>query len=832
LKKQQKEKERQNQLEHERERELQQHQKEMLKLLKKKQKERQEQVEREQELQQQQKERLKVLKQQQEERQEQVEREQELKQKERQEKLEHEREQELQQQKERRELLKQQQKERQEQLERDRELQQQKERLKILKQRQKEKERQEQLKRERESQLQKEKERLKLLKQQREKEMQEQLKQQRESELQKEERMKLLKQRREKERQGQLERELQHQKEQLKLLKNQQKERQEQLEREREREFQQQQKEQLELLKEQRKERQEQLEREGERKLQQQRIEKDKQEQLERERERELQQQQVVAIPKTPSPSHNGSMHSSPVAADTEALKHVISAPKVVPVSAKKSKDAAGANPKQTYPQTTNTESSYLLTCVSPSADLETPSHSNRVETSGHDESPDSTGKMPKISHFLKPKRIDLENEQQKQPRDPTKKRKAKPKATSAPAAAPTTTASDSPVGMSQLNSVGSILFKSTKPSIKKRKKSTLVNAPTKTKKSAVPGKAPSENSFSTQQNLLNVSSSKNTTGSDRKRDRSAEEDSPVAAVTPKLARTNGDVSKALLMATPGVQQGSKPDTQVKDAVSAIPKTIASISKTKPVVSVTPKVSPSATGKSTTIAKVVSKPKTPVIAHQQQQQQSPKRKAIDAPIKPKAVAKSASKSKISVVVQQHLLNERINEQYKQLRIFLQNFTDQSMKLIHSRNLRGPVPSALDNRKHLDAQSKLLEEHRAVHNCLQKGLLQSAEKVLRLLKESRITPEEARAELKHCIVKFGKILYDILPRQEMERVALATNHPRSTRRLTKNREQPSCESVKEHPNYPCKAAFEKVEDICAAIARPVGRPRSGPAPLRG
>mmetsp|Transcript_26848 Transcript_26848/g.62767 ORF Transcript_26848/g.62767 Transcript_26848/m.62767 type:complete len:158 (+) Transcript_26848:154-627(+) len=157
-----------------------------------------------------------------------------------------------------------------------------------------------------------------------------------------------------------------------------------------------------------------------------------------------------------------------------------------------------------------------------------------------------------------------------------------------------------------------------------------------------------------------------------------------------------------------------------------------------------------------------------------------------------------------------------------------------MKLIHSRNLRGPVPSALDNRNHLDAYSKLLEEHRAAHNHLQRGLLKSAETTLWLLKESRISSDEARIELKQSIKKFGKFLYDTLHRQEMERLALVSKHPNTANKFKKNRKQtpsPSCTTAKQS-NYPCKAAFEKVEDICAAITRPVGRPRSGVAPLRG
>jgi len=199
-----------------------------------------------------------------------------------------------------------------------------------------------------------------------------------------------------------------------------------------------------------------------------------------------------------------------------------------------------------------------------------------------------------------------------------------------------------------------------------------------------------------------------------------------------------------------------------------------------------------------------------------------------------------------------ILQEKITEQYKQLRTFLQDVTNRSMDLIHSRNLRGPVPSALDNDKsrssaadqnHLSTYSCLLTEHRAAHDYLQRRLLRSAETTLRLLLESSITTEEARTELKQTITKFEGILYDTLHRQELERLSVVSQHPGTTANLVnsgrgghknhrKLQQQPSSleggtekQTAATKP-YPCQAAFEKVEDICAAITRPVGRPKRG------
>jgi hypothetical protein len=208
---------------------------------------------------------------------------------------------------------------------------------------------------------------------------------------------------------------------------------------------------------------------------------------------------------------------------------------------------------------------------------------------------------------------------------------------------------------------------------------------------------------------------------------------------------------------------------------------------------------------------------------------------------PKSKGKTTTSNSPS---REELLREKISEQYNQLRAFLKGITERSMALIHSRNSKGPVPSALApsgakrNKAHIGAYSKLLAEHRATHDYLQKRLLLSAETTLRLLMESRITAEGARSELKQSMKKFEEILCDTLYRQEQERLAVVSQNYMAPSNFARGRrlsgsvinDRPP-EATKGHSDYPCKEAFDKLEDICAAISRPVGRPRSALANLR-
>ena len=120
-------------------------------------------------------------------------------------------------------------------------------------------------------------------------------------------------------------------------------------------------------------------------------------------------------------------------------------------------------------------------------------------------------------------------------------------------------------------------------------------------------------------------------------------------------------------------------------------------------------------------------------------------------------------------------------------------------------------------------SKLVAEHKAAHESLQKRLLRSAETTLCLLLDGDLAADEARADLKASVKRFEEILYDTLHRQSMEKEAFLAQYPRVTDVST------SAEDA-----YPCKAAFDKVEEVYSAIARPVGRPKTvpvSPAPSR-
>ena len=462
----------------------------------------------------------------------------------------------------------------------------------------------------------------------------------------------------------------------------------------------------------------------------------EKKKKLRKERERlemlKKNRQQTENLPKTPKAIHTN-LQSSPVAADTKALRDAVSGPTTVPQSVVRTSKKASSIPntsKQSLPPST-------LTRVSPNGTMETPMHQKNA-LNEEDDSPDSTQGLPKISQFLQPKRINMEK---------SKKRKA--------GESESTNAADA--SMFQLNSIGSIPFKSPKPQAKKQRK---VGAPSKAKKS-VP--------FST----------------------------PNAAMEEEDARTSEDMSTAVLLTE---LASPKPATKTKAS-----ERTAAAAKSKGII--TPKVAT----------------------------KNPKSRA--QPAKGRAQAAAVVPSGPS---REEILHEKISEQYHQLRTFLKSITDRSMALIHSRNMRGPVPSALasaaarKDASHVSAYSKLLAEHRAAHDYLQTRLLRSAEATLRLLLESRITAEEARTELKQSIKKFEEILCDTLHRQEMERLSVVAqyhgNFVRRRKNSTDESEQPS-ETAGKATAYPCKEAFDKVEDICVAITRPVGRPRSALAALR-
>jgi hypothetical protein len=170
----------------------------------------------------------------------------------------------------------------------------------------------------------------------------------------------------------------------------------------------------------------------------------------------------------------------------------------------------------------------------------------------------------------------------------------------------------------------------------------------------------------------------------------------------------------------------------------------------------------------------------------------------------------------------------MSDQYKQLQSYIQNLTRKSVELMHSRNSIGPLPltgtTIHPSQVHLQKYSKLKEEHQAAHVILQKRLLRSAETTLRLLLDRDITAEEARTELKANSKRYHEILYDTIHRQQLERETFLAKHPRAKAEADKD------DNDQEEGAYPCQSAFAKVEEICNAISRPAGRPRSSLSPM--
>lgn len=551
-------------------------------------------------------------------------------------------------------------------------------------------------------------------------------------------------------------------------------------------------KKKFKLLKQQRKR----MERE---RLELERLEKERSKQ-EREQARQTQPLKRDETPKTPSPIHTN-LQSSPVAADSTALRDAVSAPAAIPVSIlrankkkslnSQSEDNEGSNKNSTQ---SFASSSATLTRVSPNGTMETPRNQKNMQ-SEEDDSPESTQGLPKISKFLQPKRINLPVKRKAE--ETMKSEIEKSKGFETPATAEKTSNSQNP--LFQLNSIGSIPFKSPQPHAKKQRK---VGAPSKPKKvTSVPS--------------IPFSSPK--VSRDIKRDRE---------FTENVARTSEDVSTALLLT-----ELASPTPMVTAKAKTADDSL--MEKAKTVVAITPK----AVVKGTYKTGDSNRPKLILPA-------GAVKKSSSSTSKSKGKSTSLSNASIGPQhpTREEILQEKISEQYQQLREFLKKITARSMELIHSRNLRGPVPSALasgvaqSDATHLSAYSKLLTEHKAAHDYLQRRLLRSAETTLLLLLESRITAEEARTELKNSIKKFEEILYDTLRRQEMERLALIAQHHGNPKYFARNRKsskgsEKCAESKEENADYPCKEAFDKVEDICAAITRPVGRPRSAIAALR-
>ena len=128
----------------------------------------------------------------------------------------------------------------------------------------------------------------------------------------------------------------------------------------------------------------------------------EKKKKLRKERERlELERKMAKKAKREPTVS-------SPMAADTKALRDAVSGPATVPpsgVRTSKKSTIPNTSAKQSLPPST-------LTRVSPNGTMETPMQKNAVQE--EDESPDGTQNLPKISQFLQPKRINMPEKSKK----------------------------------------------------------------------------------------------------------------------------------------------------------------------------------------------------------------------------------------------------------------------------------------------------------------------------------------------------------------------------------------------------------------------------------
>ena len=639
--------------------------------------------------------------------------------------------------------------------------------------------------------------------------------------------------------------------------------------------------------------------RELERQKEAQRLER----QHERERKKEAQLLDVtVTVPKTPSPIHTN-FQTSPDAADKEALRDASSAPKPVQVSEHRTNTKFMATKKEKFdiPHSLVTEppAAAALTSVSPNSTMETPKHRN-TSAQVLEDTPESTEGLPKISKFLQPKRIDMQEkpkkrskeQQSKEPKaekaasvaasserevPPAKKaRKAEPlgravktlnatKPLTDKSIAAATKKPKPPSGMFETKSIGSLPFNSPAPKINKH---TKMNAPMKPKKltgftdaasvsvspSTGMADAPAMVSTAKAQSAVLVvstpSSKLSSATGERKRNRPPVETGVPAVITKKIARSTDEMSTAMLLAelaSPKPAKTAKPN-QANKITSVTPKPAEPTGKPKPSTIVTPSVATVETNNPRLPVKSGTKVKVLEDRNRPKNVIPPTATKKNSNISTKPKGKSSTSSSKPPIPQspqptrEELLHEKISEQYRQLRAYLDSFTERSMAFIHSRNLRGPVPSALaggakSDKSHAGAYAKLLVEHRAAHDYLQRRLLRSAETTLRLLLESRISSEEARTELKQAIKKFEEILCDTLHRQETQRLAVVAQYYGNPSNFSRKRglqddegNRPS-ESTEEDPDYPCKKAFDKVEEICLAITRPPGRPRSALAALR-
>ncbi len=103
--------------------------------------------------------------------------------------------------------------------------------------------------------------------------------------------------------------------------------------------------------------------------------------------------------------------------------------------------------------------------------------------------------------------------------------------------------------------------------------------------------------------------------------------------------------------------------------------------------------------------------------------------------------------------------ERIVSQYKRLRMYL-NSLPSNLNILN-RHQQKPRLSSLDLESSQEQQrTGLAKQHRSSHEMIQKRVLQGAETTVRLLMDSCISVEEARADLKATIGSYQEVLVRI------------------------------------------------------------------------
>ena len=578
----------------------------------------------------------------------------------------------------------------------------------------------------------------------------------------------------------------------------------------------------------------------------------------------------AVAALSPPPPQQSSSqrrMELSPIVVDSKALRDAVSGPasiparknkKLAPIEDSNSQFTASAAATHVSPDSKETNQNNRSSndvMGTPAQNKDNTKHvtvtknttTMMTSTDHSSSSPESMDGLPDISMYLQPKRIVMQ-QKQKQTNGSTKKcnasaslsDKAKKKVETKNSVGSINDNSFDGVSLFKLNTIGSIPITDVKQKTNFRGNSSSAHVTRKPLLLTSP-----KASSSSMTNLVVPSSPIVASGSKKKRGRPTASSKNTKKGSIEQRHTNAEVNTALFMtALADRKQQTKSNANKldnDDTKSASNHVVATISP-NPFVSVTS--APMISCKDISTSDIVNNAKS---SKSNLVLKSSTAKATDTVMMPPPQP-SVQQPQQQQPSKEATLHEKIGEQYKQLRMFLQDVTDRSMGLIHARNLRGPVPSALvedEDRDHLSAYSNLLQEHRAAHNYLQRGLLRSAETTLRLLMESSISAEEARSELKQTIKKYEEILYDTIHRQELERLAVVAQHPNTTSNLIRGsgRYQFSRDAVCDDSTsvlslaadqsthsttnkpYPCQAAFEKVEDICAAIARPVGRPKA-------